>query len=81
MNNKRNLLDQLIRIFFYVAPLIGLLYGVYYLQSQNKATEVCIEKEKLEKIVIGLVQKLDSKDCIEDKKIEIEVDKLILNLK
>lgn len=80
MNNNRSFIDQLVRVFFYTAPLIGLLYGVYYLKTKNKIHEITIDRDKLESVLIDFIEDLDDKDCIEDGKLKIEVNKWVLDL-
>jgi hypothetical protein len=59
--------------FFYIAPLIGLAFGiVYLLQNQNQKTdEISFSKEDLKKTVIQIIEKSKTENGeIDIKKVE-----------
>lgn len=72
-NSNKNLFDRIIKLFFYIAPLIGLLYGVYYLQTRGEKDNVTISKQRLERVIIEIVEDLDKENCINKKELEVEV--------
>jgi len=59
--------NKFVKIFFYIAPLIGIILAVFYLkQSEEKLIESSISpNNNIESVVMEVIQKVDTEKCID----------------
>ena len=73
--------DKSVRMFFYIAPLIGLICGILYLHKQKKrAVEVTISRVRLEENIKSIIYRLDPQKCVNRKKLHKEVHWMVKKL-
>ena len=70
--------DTMVRFFFYTAPIIGLVLGVFYLKEQKrKEVEITISKVRLSENIKSILYKTDTKKCVNRGEFNRELQRLI----
>ena len=80
-NSKEKSGAGVVKMFFYLAPLIGIVFGVIYLQKNRINDQITISKDRLEVILKQVIQEIDQGNCLDTSRVNREVTHLIDRLK